>query len=383
MLLNTITYHFHRLAVKAKAKIRQKSILVEEGYNVSIDCSTEGNPSPVITWYKVGGKLSDNTHVNNKETLMIEIVRRENEGQYACRAINYLNNSTASVNVIVKKRLSWFVKSSDEIRTFLSRMVKIYCMYENGVGPFMMTWYKNKKKLRNREMLSRGNQVLIIRSVKRENFGEYKCVVQSKFSTLQTTTKIAKVQPETCQDIRSNSEDKSGQYTIYLPNVSPIQVYCDMKSKNGRGVTIISHDSEAKTLVNGYDPPGSYVRKIKYSVSKEHLKELVKVSSKCEQFIKYECKNSVISDHGCWVSLEGKKMKNWGGVDHTTKGCACKLTGSCAGNRLCNCDRNDLNWREDSGLLQEKEYLPVSEVRFGDTGSSEYGYHTVGKLKCY
>ena len=370
------------MTVKAKAKIRQKSILVEEGYNISIDCSTEGNPSPVITWYKVGGQLPENTYFNNKVTLMIEKARKENEGHYACSAINYLNNSTASVNVIVKKRLSWFVKSSDEIRTFLFRMVNLYCVYENGVGPFMVAWYKNNKKIRNRGMQSRGNQVLLLRNVKSRDFAEYKCIVRSKFTTLQSVTDLVFL-AETCRDFRLYGVTGSGKFTINLPQLDAVQVYCDMGSKNGRGVTVISHDSEARTWVHGYDPPGSYVRKITYSVSKEHLMELVKVSSKCEQFIKYECKDSVLSHFGWWVSFVGKKMKNWGGVDHTRQGCACKLTGSCAGNRHCNCDINDVNWREDSGLLQEKEYLPVSEVRFGDTGPSEYGYHTVGKLKCY
>ena len=39
---------------------------------------------------------------------------------------------------------------------------------------------------------------------------------------------------------------------------SPFQVYCDMTSKNGVGVTVIGHDSESDTLVKGYEDPGSY-----------------------------------------------------------------------------------------------------------------------------
>jgi len=35
-------------------------------------------------------------------------------------------------------------------------------------------------------------------------------------------------------------------------------------------------------------------------------------------------------------------------------------------------------------LLTEKSDLPVTQLRFGDTGDSrEQGYHTLGKLKCY
>ena len=53
-------------------------------------------------------------------------------------------------------------------------------------------------------------------------------------------------------------------------------------------------------------------------------------------------------------------------------------------NRGCNCDKNDKEWREDSGLLTDKTKLPVKQLRFGDTGGTrEQGYHTLGKLKCY
>ena len=53
--------------------------------------------------------------------------------------------------------------------------------------------------------------------------------------------------------------------------------------------------------------------------------------------------------------------------------------------KTCNCDGAHHNeWSENSGLLVQKEYLPVSELRFGDTGlAEEEGYHTLGKLLCW
>ena len=43
----------------------------------------------------------------------------------------------------------------------------------------------------------------------------------------------------------------------------------------------------------------------------------------------------------------------------------------------CNCDANDLQWREDSGFLSDKTDLPVKQLRFGDTRQNyERGYHT-------
>ena len=40
-----------------------------------------------------------------------------------------------------------------------------------------------------------------------------------------------------------------------------------MTSKSGVGVTVIGHDSESRTLAKGYNPAGSYKRKINYDNS--------------------------------------------------------------------------------------------------------------------
>ena len=64
------------------------------------------------------------------------------------------------------------------------------------------------------------------------------------------------------------------------------------------------------------------------------------------------------------------------------------MTKSCADpSKVCNCDKNDAVWREDSGLLADKSTLPVKELRFGDRGTfagfDEKDYHILGKLRCY
>jgi hypothetical protein len=187
----------------------------------------------------------------------------------------------------------------------------------------------------------------------------------------------------------------SGMYYINPEGLgsSPlVQVYCDMTSKNGVGVTVIGHDSESRTLVNGYEDPGSYRRKIKYDIScMEQIVAIVKQSKNCEQFIKYECHFSVLlyttKSFGWWVSRQNSTMKYWGGAAVNSGKCACGMTNTgnrCAGGGKCNCDKNDATWREDSGYLTDKNTLPVTELRFGDTGHpSEKGYHTLGKLRCW
>lgn len=203
---------------------------------------------------------------------------------------------------------------------------------------------------------------------------------------------------ESCSEIKyHNPQATSGLYFIDPDGeggYKPFTVACDMTSENSVGLTIIGHDSETRIYVSGYEGDGSYIRDVHYNgngvTSVEQVAAITNVSSRCEQFIKYECYHSLLlqSNTGWWVSRDHKKMIYWGGATSTEPyKCACGVTSpnSCADpTRGCNCDKNDATWREDSGLLTEKYHLPVIQLRFGDTGaSSEKGYHTLGVLKCY
>ena len=139
--------------------------------------------------------------------------------------------------------------------------------------------------------------------------------------------------------------------------------------------------------MNWDSSPGSYSRDIHYAgASLSQLASLTRVSTHCEQFIKYECygSRSVGRGYAWWVSRDSNKMTYWGGASPGSGKCACGMTNSCANPSYgCNCDKNDYVWREDSGLLTDKTHLPVKQLRFGDTSGHQQGYHTLGKLKCY
>ena len=77
-------------------------------------------------------------------------------------------------------------------------------------------------------------------------------------------------------------------------------------------------------------------------------------------------------------------MNYWDGVTGYKNMCACGVTNSCSNGKKCNWYNSAGGWREDSGLLTDKSALPVTQIRLGDLDhSSEEGYLTLGKLKCY
>ncbi|XP_015766827.1 PREDICTED: contactin-associated protein-like 2 [Acropora digitifera] len=221
----------------------------------------------------------------------------------------------------------------------------------------------------------------------------YHCICAPGFAAFHCERK-----GKSCSEIKHYSpQATSGSYVIDPDeegSQGPLTVFCDMTDKNGVGVTIISHDSEARTRVKGYEESGSYVRNVHYTATGltdvSQLAFLADVSTHCEQFIKYECRKTALFRYnsGWWVSRTGAKMTYWGGATPADRNkCACGVTSpnSCASTAYgCNCDKNDGTFREDSGLLKRKSHLPVIQLRFGDTGhSGEEGFHTLGKLKCY
>ena len=201
---------------------------------------------------------------------------------------------------------------------------------------------------------------------------------------------------------RLSPETVSGTYLIDPDgkgNLAPFIVTCDMTDKTGVGVTVVGHDSEERTLVDGCDPPGCYSRDIGYiRASLSQLVSLSEASSHCEQFIKYECFHSKLlkvnnnrkGPFGWWVSRNSTQMTYWGGAEPGSNKCACGMNNTCKiQNARCNCDQNNAKWREDCGYLNDKSTLPVTQLRFGDIGLrkngtlDERGYHTLGKFKCY
>ncbi|XP_028402774.1 contactin-associated protein-like 2 [Dendronephthya gigantea] len=215
----------------------------------------------------------------------------------------------------------------------------------------------------------------------------------TQHSSQNLCTGILKNFHKSCTSLRTKHPSAdSGMYSIKPQGLNlTIQVFCNMTSKNGVGVTEIGHDSESRTFVDGYEDPGSYKRKVKYNISMEQIVTIINQSKNCEQFIKYECFGSELlkKSNGWWVSRQGSKMNYWGGAAVDSGKCSCGMTNSCAGGKKCNCDENAAVWREDSGYLRDKRTLPVTELRFGDTtyarlsGVDERGYHTLGKLRCW
>ena len=366
--------------------------MAEEKQNIYIACTATGQPFPSITWSKsVGNVPEKRTEVMNGN-LTIHNVTKNDGGTFICKAENILGSASDTAQLVIFQPLRFKVSPPQEVTPAIGSSLHLPCVAESDLRT-TITWTKDGTSSLPVESRVLQNETLLITNIKKSHEGSYTCRATNALTTIETKVKINSPVVTSCSAIRKYISSASGNYVIYPDGeggLAPFTVYCDMSDKNGAGVTVISHDSESRTHVQGCENKGCYSRHIHYKgVSMSQLASLTRVSSQCEQFIKYECYHSMMFNGGIawWVSRDSSKMTYWGGASPGSGKCACGMTNSCADSRYgCNCDKNDAVWREDSGLLTDKTRLPVKQLRFGDIGQRSYneqGYHTLGKFKCY
>ena len=383
------------LAVSPQISLSFQTLMTEERQNISIACTATGQPQPSITWSKSAGSLPKGRNQVINQALTIYNVIKKDRGIYICKAENILGSASDTVLLMVFSPLRFKVLPPLEVTPVVGFTLRLPCVAASELR-MSITWTKDGISSLPVASSVLRNGTLVIANVKTSHRGSYTCRASNALTTIEAKVKVnSPVAATSCSQIRQKfSSVSSGNYVTDPDGeggLAPFTVYCDMADKNGIGVTVISHDSESRTKVNdglGYGGRGSYSRDIHYTgVSLSQLASLTRVSSHCEQFIKYECYGSRLmrTGMGWWVSRDSTKMTYWGGASPGSGMCACGMTNSCANPSYgCNCDKNDKVWREDSGLLTDKTKLPVKQLRFGDAGSSsDIGYHTLGKLNCY
>ena len=365
--------------------------MAEEKQNVTIACNATGQPSPKITWSKSGGGLPKGRIKVRGGTMKIYSVTKKDGGVYICKAENILGSASDTAQLTAFSPLRFKVRPPQEVTPVIGSTLRLQCVTESELST-TLAWAVDGASVLPVNARVLQNNTLVIKNIKKTQRGSYTCRASNVLVTIEAKVKINSPVATSCSVIKKYVTSARGNYVIDPDGEGGLvqfTVFCDMTDKSGVGVAVISHDSESRTHVDGCENQGCYSREIHYTgASLSQLASLTRVSSHCEQFIKYECYNSGLwfgNPYGWWVSRDSAKMTYWGGASPGSGKSACGMTNSCAdSSKVCNCDKNDNVWREDSGLLTDKTKLPVKQLRFGDTGASrEQGYHTLGKLKCF
>ncbi|XP_072939887.1 neurexin-4 [Epargyreus clarus] len=212
------------------------------------------------------------------------------------------------------------------------------------------------------------------------------------------------VHPLSCQAYKNAiGVSRSAEIQIDVDGSGPLPAFpvtCEFYS-DGRILTSVAHTAAARSRVDGFQEAGSFRQDIAYDASRAQLEALLQRSHRCTQRLEYSCRHSRLlnspSDEATfhpfawWVSRTGQRMDYWAGAPPGSRMCACGVLGSCLDpTKWCNCDaehspmRRD-EYQTDGGEITEKEFLPVKQLRFGDTGShldEKEGQYSLGPLLC-
>ena len=95
-----------------------------------------------------------------------------------------------------------------------------------------------------------------------------------------------------------------------LPNLSVWLCLCCVA--DGRILTLLGHNNEQTTRVDGYQEPGSFVQDITYDADMDQIEALLNRSMSCHQRLMYSCKRSKLlnSPSSGEHMLRGKGHKN-------------------------------------------------------------------------
>ena len=82
---------------------RPVAMTVNESQTAILKCTTDGNPSPKVTWSKLNSSLPVGRHeVESSGALILKDVRPGDEGVYSCRGENLLGQVNISAKLTVQ-----------------------------------------------------------------------------------------------------------------------------------------------------------------------------------------------------------------------------------------------------------------------------------------
>ncbi|XP_059922292.1 contactin-associated protein-like 4 [Gadus macrocephalus] len=198
---------------------------------------------------------------------------------------------------------------------------------------------------------------------------------------------------QSCEAYRHQG-NRSGHYHVDIDGSGPIKpqlIYCNMTED--QTWMVLKHNNTELTPLRPPPSGGPHHASFDYASEEEQLTAIIGQSEHCEQELSYYCRMSRLLNtpegpaSSWWVGgpSPGATQTHWGGAVPGSQQCACGLQENCLHPRhLCNCDADQPQWANDSGLLTNKETLPLRSLVLGDIQrpGSEAAYR-VGPLRCH
>ena len=251
--------------VHPQLRLSSSRLMAEEGQNVTIVCNASGQPQPKVTWSKAVGSLTKERTSVVKGALTICKVTKSDGGTYVCRAQNILGSVSVAAQLMIFSPLRFRIRPPQVVTPLFGSTLRLPCEAESDLRP-RITWTRDGKSSLPVSSFVLQKGTLVIQNIEKSHQGSYTCRATNAVKTMEAKVKInSPVRASSCSEIRKYVTSVSGNYLIDPDGkggLASFSVYCDMKDKNGIGVTVISHDSESRTYV----PCQNRLRDIHYTI---------------------------------------------------------------------------------------------------------------------
>ncbi|CAF0743366.1 unnamed protein product [Didymodactylos carnosus] len=151
------------------------NIAIIENSSFLLECLVDSNPSTIehIQWLKNGATLTDIT----SPSLILQTIKRTDEGEYTCIAMNSIGKGQASIRVRIQYGPIVKLKGAETIRE--NQRLSLECTTDAYPEVEIYQWYKNNQLLYNSK-----HSMFIIDRVQKQDHGNYSCLAKNflKFS---------------------------------------------------------------------------------------------------------------------------------------------------------------------------------------------------------
>jgi len=212
---------------------------------------------------------------------------------------------------------------------------------------------------------------------------------------------------QTCWDHYQSGARQNGEYKAYLGGRT-VTIVCDFTNQNvgtGNGSTVLQHDySGTTTELSQCSASDCFTLNLTYDATNSVIEDVKRRSTKCSQTIQFNCFLTPLNPLASWTDVNGDRQTFFSG-NNGTRVCDCALgenavieanrpndeetTNTCFSEPYhstkppCNCDARDPVFRQDIGIITNKDLLPIKSFNYGFmTSSYQKANITIGPLVC-
>ncbi|XP_047737946.1 uncharacterized protein LOC108674136 [Hyalella azteca] len=209
----------HTLNVLYPAKINHvssNSYKVVKGASVSLHCSAEGNPKPVITWTRKGSLLPSGAMSFEGDSLDFAHVDRHVEGTYYCTANNGIQAPHSAEMTVVVEYLPEITTPVPTVHTGEGQLARLVCVVFGRPRP-AVSWLRGDNLVDSNNHVmdddSAQTHALTINSVTEADLGNYTCSARNEHGREEKTIVLTGI-PTKPEITSSEFGDRRNEYEL-------------------------------------------------------------------------------------------------------------------------------------------------------------------------